>query len=184
MAEITELLVLSAAGDRGAMNAVFERVYPELRQIARSQLARGEHTLSPTALVHEAYLRLFGASVLTLDGRRHFFACAAKAMRHILIDHLRAGGAQKRGGNAIPITLSGLDAEATAFPLELLDLDAALDALERISPRLREVVELRFFAGLEFSEMATLFECSERTVFREWQRGRALLHARLQAGGS
>jgi RNA polymerase sigma factor (TIGR02999 family) len=181
MAEITELLALSAAGDRAAINAVFERVYPELRRLAQSQLGRGEHTLTATALVHETYLRLFGATALTLESRRHFFACAARAMRNILIDHLRATGADKRGGGAIHVTLDNLDVLGAAPATQLLELDQALGALEQISPRLREIVELRFFAGLEFSEIADLLECSERTVFRGWQRGRALLHARLGA---
>jgi RNA polymerase sigma factor (TIGR02999 family) len=179
MADITELLELSAGGDRAAINAVFERVYPELRRLAQSQLGRGEHTLTPTALVHETYLRLFGASALTLQSRRHFFACAARAMRNILIDHLRAGGADKRGGGAIHVTLDNLEVLGSAPATQLLDLDQALDALEQIGPRLREIVELRFFAGLEFAEIAELLECSERTVFRGWQRGRAWLHARL-----
>lgn len=183
MAEITELLERSAAGDRAAMNAVFEHVYPELRRIAQGQIGRGEQTLTPTVLVHETYLRLFGASRLALGSRRHFFACAARAMRNVLVDHLRAASAQKRGGGAVEVTLEGIDISGPGPSLQLLDLDRALDALEEVSPELREVVELRFFAGLEFGEIAELVECSERTVFRNWQRGRALLHAQLEQGG-
>jgi RNA polymerase sigma factor (TIGR02999 family) len=187
--EITELLSRSAAGDGAAMDAVFQRVYPELRRLARAQIGRGQHTLTPTALVHEAYLRLLGAAALPLQDRRHFFACAARAMRNILIDRLRASTADKRGGGLDPVTLddvdiagpgvAGADFAGTGLGLALLDLDEALDALDQLSPRQREVVELHFFAGLTYQEIAELHECSERTVIREWQRARAFLHAQL-----
>lgn len=179
MGEITELLARSAQGDAAAMDAVFAEVYPELRRLAASQLGRGDNTLTPTVLVHEAYLRLLGASALSLTGRRHFFACAARAMRNIVIDHLRAASADKRGGGLEPLTLDGVGAEAPAQSLALLDLDEALNTLDGISPRQREVVELHFFAGLGYAEIAELHECSERTVIREWQRARAFLHAQL-----
>lgn len=179
MGEITELLSRSAAGDGAAMDAVFQRVYPELRRLARAQIGRGEHTLTPTALVHEAYLRLLGAVALPLQDRRHFFACAARAMRNILIDHLRAATADKRGGGLDPVTLDGLELAGPGLGLALLDLDEALDALDQLSPRQREVVELHFFAGLGYQEIAELHACSERTVIREWQRARAFLHAQL-----
>jgi RNA polymerase sigma factor (TIGR02999 family) len=178
--EITALLARSEQGEPGALDRIFHRVYPELRKLAGSQLARGENTLTPTALVHEAYLRLLGAQSLSLVGRRHFFACAAKAMRNIVIDHMRARGAAKRGGGIDPVTLDGVGVEAPAFSAQLIDLDAALDALDEISPRQREVVELHFFAGLTHPEIAELLGCVERTVLREWQRARAFLHARLQ----
>jgi len=179
MGEITELLARSAGGDAAAMDAVFARVYPELRRLAQSQLGRGEHTLTPTALVHEAYLRLLGAAALPLTGRRHFFACAARAMRNILIDHLRAATADKRGGGREPLTPEGLAAEASGFSPHLLDLDRAMDQLDANSPRQREVVELHFFAGLTYAEIAELHEVSERTVIRDWHRARAFLHAQL-----
>lgn len=178
--EITALLARSERGETAALDEVFHRVYPELRRLAGSQLARGEDTLTPTALVHEAYLRLLGAQSLSLVGRRHFFACAAKAMRNIVIDHVRARGAAKRGGGAAPVTLEGLGVEAPALSAQLIDLDAALSALDKVSPRQREVVELHFFAGLTHPEIAELLGCVERTVLREWQRARAFLHARLQ----
>lgn len=184
MGEITELLGRSAAGDAAAMDAVFAHVYPELRRLAAAQLGRGDHTLTPTALVHEAYLRLLGASALSLTGRRHFFACAARAMRNIVIDHLRAATADKRGGAVVPITLDGLGAEAPGLSLQLLDLDEALNTLDGISPRQREVVELHFFGGLGYAEIAELHECSERTVIREWHRARAFLHAQLAGGAA
>lgn len=184
MGEITELLSRSSEGDAEAMDAVFRRVYPELRRLAASQLGRGEQTLTPTALVHEAYLRLIGASDLSLSGRRHFFACAARAMRNILIDRLRAATADKRGGKAQPVTLSGLADEGLSLSPQLLDLDRALDQLDAINPRQREVVELHFFAGLTYAEIAELMGCVERTVIREWQRARAFLHSQLGTTGS
>jgi RNA polymerase sigma factor (TIGR02999 family) len=189
MSEITELLARSAQGDAAAIDAVFAQVYPELRRLAAAQLGRGDNTLTPTALVHEAYLRLLGASALSLSGRRHFFACAARAMRNIVIDHLRAASADKRGSGIAPVTLDGtadLGIEVPALSPQLLDLGEALDALDAISQRQREVVELHFFAGLGYAEIAELHECSERTVIREWQRARAFLHAQLDAadGGS
>lgn len=178
--EITALLARSEQGDAGALDQIFHRVYPELRRLAGAQLARSDNTLTPTVLVHEAYLRLLGAQSLSLVGRRHFFACAAKAMRNIVIDHLRARGAAKRGGGIDPVTLDDVGVDAPAFSAQLIDLDAALDALDVISPRQREVVELHFFAGLTHPEIAELLGCVERTVLREWQRARAFLHARLQ----
>lgn len=181
MGEITELLSRSAQGDAAAMNAVFQRVYPELRRIASSQLGYNEHTLTPTILVHETYLRLLGANALPLSSRRHFFNCAARAMRNILIDHLRAASSEKRGGPVAPLPLDGLQVEAIGLSPDLLDLDTALDALDQISARQREIVELHFFAGLGFSEISALLDCPERTVFREWQRARAFLHAWLRS---
>jgi RNA polymerase sigma factor (TIGR02999 family) len=180
MGEITQLLARSAAGDPAALDAVFGQVYPELRRVASAQLARGANTLSPTALVHEAYLRLLGSARLELADRRHFFACAARAMRNIIVDHLRARGAEKRGGGAVAVTLDGLGGESPLLSAQLLDLVDALDALGAINPRQREVVELHFFAGLGYPEIAELQGCSERTVIRDWQRARAFLHAQLE----
>jgi len=182
MSEITQLLQQSAEGDSGALDAVFGMVYPELRRLAAAQFGRSQHTLSPTMLVHEAYLRLLGNEHLALSNRRHFFACAARAMRNIVVDHLRARNADKRGGGAVAVTLEGLAAEAPSLSPQLLDLVDALDALGAINPRQREVVELHFFAGLGYPEIAELMDCSERTVIREWQRARAFLHAQLDAG--
>ncbi len=181
MGEITELLSRSAQGDAAAMNAVFRCVYPELRRLASSQLGQRDQTLTPTVLVHETYLRLMGAASLPLSSRRHFFNCAARAMRNILIDHLRAASSEKRGGAAAPLPLDGLQIEAAGLSPDLLDLDAALDALDCVSARQREIVELHFFAGLGFAEISELLECPERTVFREWQRARAFLHAWLRS---
>jgi RNA polymerase sigma factor (TIGR02999 family) len=182
MSEITELLQQARAGQGAALGQVFDRLYEELRRIARGHLASGERTLSPTVLVHEAYLRLLGNSELALNDRRHFLACAARAMRAIFVDHVRRGTALKRGGSTPDVPLDAADAVAVELPAgeDLLMLDQALDRLDALSPRQREVVELRWFAGLEFAEIASLLECSERTAKREWERARAFLHVMLR----
>src|SRR5690606_12735047 len=115
MGDITELLARAAGGDRAAISDVFRQVYPELRRIAQAQARRSESTLTPTVLVHEVYLRLVGASELSLEDRRHFFACAARAMRMIVVDHVRAGNADKRGGGLAQVTLEGLSIESAAL---------------------------------------------------------------------
>lgn len=178
MAEITELLT---SGDRDPdLQGVFDRLYPELKRLAGARLAvmSGGQTLTPTVLVHEAYDRLIQASNLDIKSRRHFFATAGKVMRHIIVDHLRAGSSLKRGGDQIAITLTESIAADSDIP-HLLDLDRALDELDQINPLQRELVELRFFAGLPMSEVSELLEMSNRTAWREWQRARAFLHARV-----
>ncbi|TVQ35496.1 MAG: sigma-70 family RNA polymerase sigma factor [Wenzhouxiangella sp.] len=178
MSDITRLLVDSEDGPD--LKAVFDRLYPELKQLARARLAslsKGQ-TITPTVLVHEAFMRLVQADRLDLSGRRHFFACAGRAMRNIIVDHLRASGAQKRGGDQVAITLT--DQLGEAGPAEsILDLDQALNELDLISPQQRELVELKFFAGLPVNEIAELMGISSRTAWREWQRARAFLHARV-----
>jgi RNA polymerase sigma factor (TIGR02999 family) len=180
--EITELLEAARSGDGRALDAVFAEVYPTLRALAASRLrsAIGESTLSPTALVNEAYLKLIGANSLDLGDRHHFFACAARAMRHILIDAARARSSQKRGGAVaqVTLTLDGGEAEAVAES-DLLDIDAALDRLDEINPDLRELVELRVFAGLTLEQLAESRGRSLRSINRDWQRARALLMAQL-----
>jgi RNA polymerase sigma factor (TIGR02999 family) len=180
MGEITAWLAQAGDGDAAALDHVFATLYPELRRLAQSRAASGERTLTPTVLVHEAYLRLLGASELSLNDRQHFFACAARAMRAIVIDHARRRSAAKRGGPGDDLALDQVEFALGADGDEdLIALDAALDALEQMQPRLRQVVELRYFAGLEFEEIARLFDCSLRTAKREWERARAFLHARL-----
>ena len=178
MSEITRLL--NEPGSEPNLKAVFERLYPELKNLARARLAAmgSGHTMTPTALVHEAYVKLVQADQLDLQGRRHFFACASKAMPKIIVDYLRSGGAQKRGGDQVGITLTeNLPGDET--PGSILDLDHALDELDEISPEQRELVEMKFFAGLSIREIAELMEVSNRTAWRHWQRARAFLHARM-----
>ncbi len=178
MGEITQLL--HNDGDPPDLDAVFNQLYPELRSIAvarLAQLAPGQ-TLTPTSLVNEAYLKLIRAEHLELESRRHFFCCAAKAMRHILVDSLRASGAQKRGNDLPQVTLHD-NIAVLEQPRQLLDLDQAMNELEQMNPDQARVVELKFFGGFSAPEIAELLEISERSVWRQWERARAFLHARL-----
>lgn len=168
------------AGDRAAQEAVFSRLYPELRSIAASKLfgAVNDPLVTPTVLVHEAYLRLVAGERLDVVSRRHFFASAAKAMRHILIDHARRAAAEKRGGRDHRVTWTeGLGAEFAG--VAWLDLDRALGELAALDPRAHHIVELRYFAGLRVEETAELLEISTSTLHRDWQRARAFLHTRM-----
>jgi len=184
MGDVTELLAEARSGEPDRLEAVFVAVYPELKRLAsfRAASRARDSTLTTTVLVHETYLKLVGAKHLDIRDRRHFFACAGRAMRHILVDHARAAFAEKRGSGLAPVELSpevaDLRLEGGAGG-EWIDLDRALDELDQVLPELRELVELRFFAGLTREETAELLGCSERTVQRDWQRARAFLYARL-----
>ncbi len=183
MPEITELL--AEREDRGGpdLAAVFDRLYGDLKRIAIARVAMlgPDETLSATGLVHEAYLKLVGAQQLSLTNRKHFFACAAQAMRQIVIDRSRIAHADKRGEGMERVTLDGCD--AVAEESDLLDIDRALDELNQIDPGLRELVELRYFAGLAMPEIAELRGVSLRTMARDWDRARALLRVRLGQDG-
>lgn len=178
MSEITQLLVQARAGQPQQLTAVFEALYPELRRLAASRVGPAESTFTPTVLVHEFYLRLAGESLTVVD-RRHFFAAAAQAMRWILVDHARRRNADKRGGGMVAVTLEDHLAQADGPAVDVLALHEGLDALEEINTEQREVVELHYFAGLGFAEIAALLGCSERTAHRHWERARAFLHALL-----
>jgi RNA polymerase sigma factor (TIGR02999 family) len=179
MGEITQWLRAAGGGDAHALGQVFDQLYPTLRRIARGCVQAGERSLTPTALVHEAYVSLIGNRRLTLNDRRHFLACAARAMRAIMIDHARRRSAAKRGGRVADLPLDAIDFQIAAPHDDeaLLALDESLDLLQQVNPRQREVVELRYFIGLEFVQVAELLGCSERTAKREWERARAFLHA-------
>lgn len=186
MSEITELIrAHSQHGDTVALQTAFDRLYPELKRLAGARLAvmGGGRTLTPTSLVHEAYDRLIQSENLDVRGRRHFFSLAGKAMRYIIVDYLRAGRALKRGGDQVMVTLTENVAADSDIP-QLLDLDRALDELNRFHPLRRELVELRFFAGRSMAEIAELLELSERTAWREWSKARAFLHARIEGEGT
>lgn len=181
MSEITELLAQSHSNP-DALSRVFVLLYDELKRVARSSLGGGEKTLSPTVLIHETYLRLLGNEQLLLNDRHHFLSCAARAMRVIWVDHARRSTALKRGGHAqnLPLEKAELVPSALQPSEEMLELDQALDRLDKLNSRQREVVELRYFAGLEFSEISELLSCSERTAKREWERARAFLYSQMQ----
>ena len=184
--EITLLLAAVREGDRRALDAVFDRLYAELKRLARSQLRFGRTAISldTTALVHEAYLKLVKSERLSLVDRGHFFALAAKAMRQILIGHAEHLHRQKRGGGVEAVPLDDQVAAPALWQAEqLLAVDVALVELERLSPRLARIVELRFFVGLNEGEIGELLEQSERTVRRDWRKARAFLQIELERQG-
>ncbi len=174
--EVTAILKEWSAGDREALERLMPLVYGELRRLAASHLRseRGDHTLQPTALVHEAYLRLVGQRSVSWANRAHFFGIAARMMRRVLVDHARRRLAAKRSPGTLYVAL-GEDAAAPDRTPELLALDRALTELERLDPRQARVVELRFFAGLSVEETAEVAGVSTATVKREWRTARAFL---------
>ena len=184
-AEITAWLREAGGGDAAASGKLFETVYAELRRIARRQLAASppNATLSTTALVHEAYLRLSGDSRWAVRDRCHFFALAARAMRHVLVDHARRRGRQKRGGGAAVLDLDQHEVAAPERAEELVALDSALERLDAVDPELARLVEMRYFAGLSVEQIAELLEVSDRTVKRRWRTARAFLYQDLAAQG-
>ncbi len=181
---ITELLSAWQSGDAGARSRLVEILYADLRRLASRMMAaeRAGHTLDPTALVHEAYLRLAGIDHIAADNRAHFVALAARVMRQVLVDHARARGAAKRGGNAARLTLSAASDVARPPELDVVDLDRALDELEAIDPERCRLVELRWLAGLTTDEAAAVLGMSPRTVNRRWRSTRAWLEQRLAGG--
>jgi RNA polymerase sigma factor (TIGR02999 family) len=176
--EITRLLAELRGGDRSALDRLFPLVYRELHAAAHRQLvhARPGETLNTTALVHEAYLKLAGASRPDWNDRRHFFAVAARAMRQIVVDYARHLTAGKRGGGATVLDLDPAMLPAPERAAELVALDEALDELGGLNERLARVVELRFFAGLSVDETGEALELSPRTVKRDWEKARAYLY--------
>lgn len=177
MSEVTRLLQAVREGEAGSLDRLVGLVYDELRALARRQLARERagHTLHATALVHEAYMKLAGTPVDASD-RAHFLAIAARVMRQVLVDHARRKQAQKRGGDWEITTLTDGSRSVEFRPEEMLALDRALDELDE---RQRQVVECRFFGGMEESEIATVLAVSERTVRRDWVKARAWLYRSL-----
>lgn len=186
---ITELLQAWGEGDAKAHERLAPLVYEELRRQARRALRReGEgHTLQPTALVHEAWLRLDDQHDARWQSRSQFFAVAAQMMRRVLVDHARTHRAQKRGGEAVQVTLGAVDRDGSrreGTPLDevdLLALDAALARLAELDPRKAQLVELRYFAGLSIPETAAALGVSAATIGREWAVARMWLRRELQA---
>ncbi len=179
---VTQLLARAAEGDSGAVTSLFDLLYRELRGLAVSAMRseRGNHTLQPTALVHEAFMRL-ADDTAAIENRRHFFGVAASAMRRILVEHARARHAAKRGGHAPRVSIDDVSVAAPAAldPVDLESLDAALTELARLDPRQARVVELRYFAGLTVEEAADVLGASPRTVKRDWQMARAWLRREM-----
>jgi RNA polymerase sigma factor (TIGR02999 family) len=184
--EVTHLLARWGEGDRQALAALTPLIYAELRRLAARALSRErpDHTLQATALVHEAYLRLHGGRPAACRDRRHFLTLAARLMRRILVDHARALQAVRRGGGLkLSLEAAGeLPAGAPGSPLDLLELDAALDELAAADARKARVIELRFFAGLSVEEAAEALDVSTPTVVLDTRLARAFLFARLAGG--
>lgn len=175
------LLRRCSTGDENAYGELFELVYADLHRRARRWGGAAGATLSTTALVHETFLNLAGAR-LALNDRAHFFRIAARAMRRVLIDASRRRDAQKRGGGMHGLTLD-TSLAAPGRDIDLIALDQALERLAVTEPRLAQVVELHFYAGLEFAEIARLLDLSERTVARDWRAARAVLALELSEEG-
>ena len=180
--DITQELLLARSGDGGARDRLFSAVYEQLKVIAKRELRlRGRTpTLGATALVHEAYLRLVDQTRVGWKDRGHFFAVAARAMRQIAVDHARRRAAQKRGSGVSAVPIEEGDASIRTALDDVLAVDAALAELSRTRPRLVEVVELCFFAGLSTEEAAEALSTSSRTVKRDWRKAKALLHALIR----
>ena len=180
--EVTRLLERASAGDVGARATLFDVLYRELRHLAEAAMRaeRANHTLQPTALVHEAFLRL-ASDHGRFESRAHFLGVAASAMRRVLVDHARGRNAQKRGSGATLVDVDDLDdlPHASAAPLDLVVLDDALSRLTALDARQGQIVELRFFGGLSVEETAAVVGISERTVKREWQLSRAWLRREI-----
>lgn len=180
---VTLLLNAAAAGDRAAFERLLALVYDELRALAAAKMSheRRDHTLQPTALVNEAYVRLLGREDVKWAGRSHFFRAAAEAMRKILIDHARARNADKRGGGKAALKISNLaDAAAVEDSAGLLALDEAIVRLEGVDAQAAAVVRLKFYAGLTDEGAAGALGVSERTVRRDWAFARGWLRDALE----
>jgi RNA polymerase sigma factor (TIGR02999 family) len=179
--DVTQLLQAVSEGDSRALDRLVPLVYEELRSLAKRELYREQqgHTLHATALVHEAYLKLAGSRMAASD-RAHFLAIAARAMRQVLVDHARRRKAVKRGGDMVCTTLTDGGAPVEFQPNELIALD---EALEKLDPRQRQIVEFRFFAGMEEKEVADVLGVSDRTVRREWVKARAWLYRAMYPEG-
>src|SRR5262245_50800854 len=178
--DITRLLARWAGGDSAALTELMPLVYGELRKLADAQMRheRAGHTLQPTALVHEAYLRL-AAHRSGFQNRVHFYGAAAQAMRRILVDHARRNVAAKRGADAQHVDLDGVADVGVDVRMDLVALDEALTRLEVVAPRPAKVVELRYFGGLSIEETAAFLDVAPVTVKRHWSFARAWLFRQL-----
>ncbi len=180
-ASITMLLARLSEGDREAEEHLISRVYAELKRLASNYMRRERqsHTLEPTALVHEAYLRLIQQDQVPWHGRAHFFATASRVMRHILVDHARARAADRRGGIQQQISLDKILIPSQNRSIDVLALNEALERLTTFDARQGRIVELHFFGGLTFEEIALILSLSGRTVKRDWGMARAWLRIEL-----
>jgi RNA polymerase sigma factor (TIGR02999 family) len=183
--EITELLEQWSGGNQAALDKLYPLVYEELRRLARSYMKREPkgHTLQTTALINEAYVRIVDQKSVHWQNRSHFFAISAQIMRRILVDHARRYLHAKRGGGPRRVSLDEAMIVAAERSEEVLMLDEALSNLARMDPRRCQVVELRYFAGLNNQEIASVLHISENTVMRDWNLARAWLYQQLGGVG-
>jgi RNA polymerase sigma factor (TIGR02999 family) len=179
---ISSLILSSESGDGSAADALFATLYSELHRLARSQLARSGPgaTLSATTLIHEAYLDMAGREAASFPDEGRFMAYAAKVMRGLIIDYARSRQALKRGGGFEITTLGDSVADAVADEGELARISAGLDSLASVDASLAEVVDLKFFCGFSFAEIAAMRGVSERTVQRRWEKARIYLHREIR----
>ena len=185
--DVTALLARWSRGDSDALDTLMPIIYAECRRIAARQLAleRRDHSLDPTALVHELYLRLVDQRRASWENRAQFFGVAARLMRRVLVDHARARHAEKRGGDAVFVSLdAAADTPDDSHVADVLAIDEALERLAAHDPEQVQIVELRYFAGLTVEETARVVGRSPRTVKREWRLAKAWLYQELRGTGS
>lgn len=182
MSDVTQLLDAIDSGQPRAAEELLPVIYDELRRLAAHKLSvlPAGQTLQATSLVHDAYLKLTGGKKQRWENRRHFFAAAAEAMRHILIDRARRRARQRHGADAERVDLDAVEIAEPARDEVLLQLDDALDDLQRVSPERAEIVKLRFFAGFGEAEIASILNLSERSVQRHWSCAKAWLFQRIK----
>ncbi len=180
--EITARLIAWNGGDAAALDDVINAVYRELRRMADRylRLEHPGHSLQPTALVHEAYMRLIDQTQVNWQNRAHFFGVAAQMMRRILVDHARTKQRDKRGGSARTLSLDEVLDVGKGRPADLVALDEALESLTGIDPRKGRVVEMRFFGGLSVEETAAVLDVSPQTVMRDWKLAKAWLYQEIK----
>jgi RNA polymerase sigma factor (TIGR02999 family) len=182
--DFSGLIAAWSNGDEEALNELIPLVYPELRRIARRHLGRNpNHTLQSAALVNEAYLKLVQARGIHCESRAHFFALCAVTIRRILVDHVRKGQYDKRGGDAVRVPLEEALLGTRSRGVEVLALDDALASLSKIDPRKGRVVELRYFGGLSVEETAEILSISPETVMRDWKMAKRWLYRELKRHG-
>ena len=184
MNEVTRILERAQQGDPKAANELLPLVYDELRKLAAARMAREApgHTLQPTALVHDAWRRLVGDANPRFDGRAHFFAAAAEAMRRILVERARRRLRLRHGGGQERVDLDVVEIPALIDDQKVVQVSEALAGLEAVDPLEAQIVKLKFFMGMKVAEIATALSLSEKTVQRHWSHAKAWLFARIQSG--
>ena len=184
LSQVTELLKQWTDGRRDALDQLIPRIYSELRKLALSYLRRerADHSLQPTALVHEAFLKLVDQHAVQWQNRAHFFGIAAQAMRRILVDHARAHAAEKRGSGERPVAIDDNLPGGAGVDINVIALDEALCKLAALDLQQSRIVELRYFGGLTMEETAEALKISPATVGRDWTVAKAWLYAELKAG--